>query len=264
LNPKATKYLYAYGCVLVQLDSRRQAAEVFEQWLQADPQNPIARHLSAAALGSQSISKASPGYVRALFDQYASHFDENLARLRYCGPELVLRALTHLGTVATGGWKVLDAGCGTGLVGAALRPLASELIGVDLSTVMLDVARRRMIYDDLVCSDIVDYFRERFQEFDVIAAADLLTYIGDLREFFEHAAHALRPGGFVVALAESLKTAEDYRLNPTGRFCHSREYLHQVMSSAGLTVPYFEEDAMRHESKKPISTWVAVGTLARV
>jgi predicted TPR repeat methyltransferase len=259
LNPASTKYLYTYGCVLVQLDSRQQAAEVFDEWLRAEPENPVARHLAGAALGLKSIAKASPGYVRALFDQYAPHFDENLAKLRYCGPELVLRALSHVGTAPTGGWKTLDAGCGTGLVGAALKPLASELVGVDLSAVMLEVAGRRMIYDDLACSDIVDYLRDRFQEFDVIAAADLLTYIGDLNEFFLHAAHALRPGGFVITLAESLKTTEDYRLNPTGRFSHSREYLHQVMSSAGLTVAYFDEDAMRHESKKPIATWVAVG-----
>jgi predicted TPR repeat methyltransferase len=244
--------------VLVQLDKHEQAAELFNHWVEAEPDNPIARHLASAML-AHSIPKASPDYVRALFDGCASRFDEKLASLKYRGPELVLRALTRGAAIPADGWSILDAGCGTGLVGAALKQHARRLIGVDLSAGMMEIARQRAIYDELIHCDIVDHLRVCIQEFDVIASADVLTYIGDVEEFFEHAAHALRPGGRVIVVAESLKTTESFRLNPTGRFSHSQRFLTNAMMRAGLIVAYFEEDVMRHEGLKPVPTWVAVG-----
>lgn len=261
LNPTPAKYLYTYGCVLVQLDSRQEAAEVFDQWVKAEPENPIARHLAVAVLGSEPIAGASPEYVRALFDGCAMRFDENLTKLNYRGPELVQRALARVSAAAVGGWNILDAGCGTGLTGLALKSTARRLVGVDLSTGMLDVAGQRTIYDELIHSEIVDYLRGCRQEFDVIAAADVLTYIGKVNDFFTRAAYALRPGGLVVVVAEALKMSGDFRLNPSGRFSHSHQYLRQVMTDAGLAVEYLEEDVMRHEAKKPVSSWVAVGRL---
>jgi predicted TPR repeat methyltransferase len=261
LNPAGSKYLYNYGCVLLEIDRRQEAAAVFDQWVKAEPGNPIARHLASAVLDSPSLSKASPEYVRALFDNCATRFDEKLASLKYRGPELVFRALTSVAVAPAVGRRVLDAGCGTGLVGVALKPLASQLVGVDLSAGMLDVARQRAIYDELIHSDIIDYLRNRDQEFDVIASADVLTYIGDVNDFFTFSARALRPGGRVVVVVEALKTSEDFRLNLNGRFSHNQHYLTNAIQRAGLALENLYEDVMRHESLKPVPTWVAVASL---
>jgi predicted TPR repeat methyltransferase len=261
MNPSSTRYLYTYGRVLVELDSREEAAKVFNQWIQSEPENPIPRHLSAAVLGRQSMPKASPEYVRALFNPYADHFEESLAKLSYCGPALVVDALNAVGAASIG-LAILDAGCGTGLVGAALRPRATKLIGVDLSAGMLAIARERGLYDKLIESDIVDFLRQCQQEFDVIIAADVVTYIGDLDQLFRGAAGSLRPGGYFIVIAEALKTIEDFRLNPHGRFSHAREYLQRVSKNAGLTVAYLEDSVMRHEDNKPVPTWVIVARAA--
>ncbi len=261
MNPVETKYLYIYGCTLAALHNFQQATEIFDQWTKSKPDNPIAQHMVGAALGSRLITKASADYIRAHFDAFADGFERNLAKLNYCGPDLVVNALTQAAEAPAYGWDILDAGCGTGLVGIALKPLARRLIGVDLSSGMLNVARPRAIYDELIQIDILDYLRSHPQEFDVVSAADVLTYIGDLNDFFSQAAGALRPGGRVVVAVEGHKTGDDFRLNPSGRFSHSRHYLHRVIAGSGFTVTHFADDVMRHECRKPVATLVAVGVL---
>jgi predicted TPR repeat methyltransferase len=259
MNPAGTRYLYSYGCVLILLGNRQKAAEVFDQWTTAEPENPIAHHLVSAAVGSQSVTRAHPDYVRVLFDDFAKCFDKQLAKLRYRGPELVAEALRGVAEAPATGWDVLDAGCGTGLSGVALKPLARRLIGVDLSAGMLELARERAIYDELINSDIVVYLGARLQEFDVMLAADVLTYIGDLSEFFCEAASALRPGGLVAIATEALKAGGNYRLNPSGRFSHGQHYLKDVMERSGFAIQHMNEETMRYEAKRPVPTWIVVG-----
>jgi predicted TPR repeat methyltransferase len=261
INPNSTKYLFPYGRVLASLDSFEQARQVFDAWLAAEPDNPVAQHLTNAILGTGAITKASAGYVRALFDGYAEHFDEKLGKLKYCGPQLVLRALSQITDVSASSWHLLDAGCGTGLVGMQLKSLARRLVGVDLSPRMLQIARQRSIYDELIESDILDYLRTTDESFDVIAAADVLTYIGDIRDFFTLSTRILRRGGLVVVVVETHEGLDTYRLNQTGRFSHSREYLQQTLRAAGFTVDILFEDVMRREENYPVPTLVAVGKL---
>ena len=51
--------------------------------------------------------------------------------------------------------RVLDLGCGTGLAGEALRRRAAWLEGVDLSSGMIDQARRKGLYDRLEVAEAV-------------------------------------------------------------------------------------------------------------
>jgi predicted TPR repeat methyltransferase len=147
------------------------------------------------------------------------------------------------------------------LVGLQLKPLARRMVGVDLSPRMLQIARRRNIYDELIESDIVDFLRTTDESFDVIAAADVLTYLGDIRDFFTLSARVLRPGGLVVVVVETHDGADTYRLNHTGRFSHSREYLQQTLRTAGFSVDLLRQDVMRQEENLPVPTLVAVGKL---
>jgi predicted TPR repeat methyltransferase len=259
LNPACSDYLYPYGRALVFTNALEQAAEIFTRWLKKDPDNPIAQHLAGAALRSSDVKKASPEYVVALFDSCATKFEENLSRLHYRGPELVLDALRQAAQPPVHGWEIVDVGCGTGLVGAALRPLASRLIGVDLSAGMLELARNRSVYDELVQADITDYLERQECRFDVLTAADVLTYAGSLEDFFRAAAAALKVNGLAIVLLEALEGEGTYRLNLSGRFSHSPNYLRRVLEDAGFTVVRMGDDSMRDESGRAVPTLVAVG-----
>jgi predicted TPR repeat methyltransferase len=100
--------------------------------------------------------------------------------------------------------SALDLGCGTGLCAPLLRPLVRRLAGVDLSEKMLDKAREAGLYDELACADIVDWLRQREAEWDLVLAADVLVYIGDLAPLFEGVARVLQPGGWFAFSVESL------------------------------------------------------------
>ena len=68
-------------------------------------------------------------------------------------------------------YDILDAGCGTGLCGVLLKPLARSLTGVDLSASMLKKAKQRGIYDRLVEDEITRFLSEHVAAFDVVASA---------------------------------------------------------------------------------------------
>lgn len=90
-------------------------------------------------------ARASDAYVQSVFDRFSNSFDSRLAALDYRAPALVAEAVSEcLGPLAAG-LEVLDAGCGTGLCAALLRPFANRLTGIDLSEGMLSKARARRV-----------------------------------------------------------------------------------------------------------------------
>jgi len=67
------------------------------------------------------------------------------------------------------------------LIGARLKAFAKELHGVDLSSAMLEICRRKALYDNLVHADIHDYLKRTNRFFELIVAADFFNYLGDLQ-----------------------------------------------------------------------------------
>lgn len=242
---------------------RESAIRLCEAWVAAAPENPERRHLAAAITGVVPPPRAAVSYVKRLFDGYSKHFDESLARLEYRGPELTLAALEPVPENAA--WHVLDLGCGTGLVGQLLKPHCERLVGIDLSTRMLEISAERNVYDELLECDVEAYLANCRQEFDVIAGADVLTYIGDLSDFFPAAAGALRPGGrLVLVLEEAPHDPEHpgYRLNMSGRYAHQWSYIEQGLAEAGLSARICRGESMRLENGRPTPTLAVCGVQA--
>ena len=201
-----------------------------------------------AIMGAEQAPGASPAaYVKALFDQYAGNFDRHLVEvLRYRTPSLLVEALRrHL---PPGELDVLDAGCGTGLCGPLLRPLACLLEGVDLSPHMLDRARDTGLYDGLYCGDMVGYLRVRPASVDVIVAADVFVYLGDLRPVFSVARLARRGGGRFAFSVEEHEGAEGFALRSSGRYAHSRAGIEALARSHGFTIHEVTPSTLRQES----------------
>ena len=86
---------------------------------------------------------------------------------------------------------VLDLGCGTGQAGAWVKDYARSMVGVDLSSAMLSEARRKGLYQELYEMSITEYVDSVVSKgdngcssstFDVIVAAEVFSYIGDLAD----------------------------------------------------------------------------------
>lgn len=243
------------------------AARVARLWLRDHGDHPVARHIGAAIAGEAGAgdaaagggTRASDAYVRQVFDHFAAEFDRKLAELGYRAPALLEEAV---GTAA-GLDAVLDAGCGTGLCGAFLRPLAGVLVGVDLSAGMLDRARARGLYDRLEEAELGAFLAAHPDAFDLIVAADVLCYFGDLAPVLAGAAAALRPGGRLAFTVERAEAAEGmpWRLGPHGRYAHTEEHARAGLEAAGLTVTRLTRDTLRHESGEPVEGLVVVALL---
>ncbi len=242
--------------LLFTLRRPEEAVTLYRQWLARDPSNPIARHMLAASSGSDIPRRAADEYVRGLFDGMADSFDDHLRRLEYRGPEWVGGAVAEVMGTPERSLAVLDVGCGTGLCGPFLRPYARQLTGVDLSARMVERARARGSYDELVVGELTDFLSARKEVYDLIVSADTLVYFGDLEAVCRAAGDALRPGGwFVFTVEGSPKPAEGpgFSLQPSGRYSHSDPYVRRVLAQAGMAVERLEEAVLRLEAGQPVA-----------
>jgi predicted TPR repeat methyltransferase len=253
-HPEARRLLALAHCTLGDVD---KAVEIFQEWLEEDPDNPIASHMLAACSGLDVPPRASDEFIETTFDSFAASFDSKLAKLQYRAPALVAEMLARSGTEASKQLDVLDAGCGTGLCGPLIAPYARRLVGVDLSERMLAQARARDAYDELVKGELTAYLGECAETFDVIVSADTLVYFGPLEEVVARAAHALRPGGLLVfTVEESLDPG--YSLSMNGRYLHAREYVERTLTAAGLDAEIVAAE-LRLEAGDPVAGLVVRG-----
>jgi predicted TPR repeat methyltransferase len=222
-----------------------------------------------AALGAESAPPATPSrLVRAIFDRYSERYDQHVVeRLKYRTPDLLYGAVVHALSARCGqsdlpaDLRIVDLGCGTGLVGALFRPLAGHLLGIDISARMLEQARRRQIYDDLAASELIDFLRTQTARFDLALAADVLVYLGDLAELLAEVRRALRSGGyfgFSVEAAESQNFRDDFVLRPNLRYAHSAAYLQRVAEEHGLVMAALETKTLRREDDSDVIGHLAI------
>jgi predicted TPR repeat methyltransferase len=260
LHPSYAEAYHNLGSALLHLRRDSEARYAFAQALRLDPAHVSAR-FNLGALSGENPLRPHPDVVRSLFDQYAPRFDAHLVdRLEYRVPEQLVSEISSLrGQSAR--LDVLDLGCGTGLVGAAIRPLANRVTGVDLSARMLARARSRECYDRLAVEDIVTFVHdEPADSYDVVAAADVFVYLGSLADVFAEIARLLRRGGLFAFSVEALtaQSAHGYQLQPTGRYAHSAEYLKALAQRHGLTFRHLAAASIRKQSGTPVPGWIAV------
>jgi len=175
-----------------------------------------------------------------------------LERLDYRAPGLVAKAVGARYPGAKNDLLVMDAGCGTGLCGPLLRPFASSLVGVDLSPKMLDKAKGRQVYDELVTAELVGYLEQQPASFNLIVSADTLCYFGDLSPFLKAAKGALLPGGHLIFTVEKGETETGFALNIHGRYSHARKYIEDELKLSGFQLCSIEHEKLRKEAGEPV------------
>jgi predicted TPR repeat methyltransferase len=270
LRPDYVLAVHYRANVLRALGRREDAIEAYRH-ARALGADPAAIDFALAALGEGELPSSAPaGYIKELFDQYAGHFDRHLVDvLGYRTPELLAGMLQtrmppQAGTMLD---AALDLGCGTGLCAPFLRPLARRLAGVDLSEKMLDKAREAGLYDELACADIVSWLEGRQEagdlSWDLVLAADVLVYVGDLAPLFTRVAQAMRAGGWFAFSVETLAPAQEdeqkrerererergpgYAITASNRFAHAPGYVRASAAAAGFTLVEMREAVLRKE-----------------
>jgi predicted TPR repeat methyltransferase len=250
--------LVALGEARAALGDGDAAAAAFRAALARDPGDVLGAGLKLAALGAAPVPPAPPdAYVRGLFDDYAGRFEKALVEdLGYRTPwrmgEL-LQAAAPGRRFAHG----LDLGCGTGLMGAVLRPLCDRLDGVDLSPGMLAEAARKGLYDTLAEGDAARHLAAAGEPLDLVAAADVFVYVGDLAPVFAAAARRLAPGGLFVFSVEAA-AGDGFLLRDSLRYAHSGGYVRRAAAAAGLGWRMDERTVLRFDRGAPVHGMIAV------
>ena len=139
-----------------------------------DPRGPMA-----------ALHKLNPvrlGYIR---DQAAARFDRDPKKLD-----------------CLAGLRMLDIGCGAGILSEPLARLGADMVGADPAEENIEAAREHAEEQGVA----VDYrattaedLAEAGETFDVVLAMEVVEHVVDVEDFVSTCASMVRPGGLFVA-----------------------------------------------------------------
>ena len=199
----------------------QKAQTVAANWLKQMPQYIPARHINAVLQGQKSPCESE--YNKILFDNFAADYEQTLHKIGYCVVDEIVTKCAPLSG------KVLDLGCGSGLVGAKLKTDHNCFMGVDLSANMLELAQNKGVYDELHQADIIDYLQNNQQHLpSTIVAADVFCYMGDLAPIFR-----LCVPQRLIFSVEKADDVADFKMQISGRYRHNPQWIEEKLHQAG-------------------------------
>jgi predicted TPR repeat methyltransferase len=219
------------------------AETLIHRMIKLDPQDIYGGRILLSKLKGET-GVLTDGYIASLFDDYAPRFEKALVKdLSYQAPALLFNELKdqHYSLA-------VDAGCGTGLMSELLDSVTERLIGSDLSGDMLRIASAKNIYDDLHHGDMIAHLKT-LKDVDLVVAADVLVYVGDLAPFIKAAFEALKPQGLLAFTVQ--KGENGFILGDDWRYAHSEAYLKNVLKA--FHVKRFLDITPRFNQGKPVN-----------
>ena len=205
-----------------------------------NPQDKSCAFLLNAMTGNTENQTACPEYAQNLFDHYALYYDQHMrVQLKYSLPEHIAKLIHSLYADSLNVKNTLDLGCGTGLCGNVLREISTHLVGVDISSQMIEQARSKNLYDRLIEQDLISFLENESNTYELIIAADVLPYFSELEPFFNLIRQHLTPKGIVILSVEESKHRA-FQLEDTARFSHHPDYIKDLANTNHLDLIFHE------------------------
>ncbi|WP_422718094.1 methyltransferase domain-containing protein [Falsochrobactrum tianjinense] len=234
------------------------AAMAYQKVLEIDPDDHGGAAVRLASMGRGIVPpKAPDAYVATLFDQHAEMFDTILVdQLGYDVP-LQLREMFLEIDGEFHAARMLDLGCGTGLSADALDNMASHKTGVDISENMIEVAYEKGDYDALFVGEAVRFLETAADGvWDLIAATDVLPYMGELDRFFAGISAHLQSAGYFGFSSETQSderfSGRDFIVGDFHRFAHAQSYVRTMLAKHGMECVRCENITVRSEQGSPV------------
>jgi predicted TPR repeat methyltransferase len=262
LAPGFATAWFALGEVREQLGDLEGATAAFRNAQMNDPDDRNGAGLRLMRLGATELAAMPPTYVCTLFNQYAPKFETSLVNdLGYRGPDQLFKAVLSACAARSKPAffrRAIDLGCGTGLVARAFAAQTDEIIGIDLSPRMIELAHSTGLYAELEVAEIMEGLGGKPDaSADLVLAADVMVYVHDMAPLLREAVRVLVPGGLLAFTAES-HSGEGVILGAGLRYAHSAAAVRASIEAAGLVLDQLEAGSARTESGVPVPGLVAV------
>jgi demethylmenaquinone methyltransferase/2-methoxy-6-polyprenyl-1,4-benzoquinol methylase len=137
-------------------------------------------------------------YVRRLFNTIAGRYDLITRVLSY-GQDRKWKVRVAELSAAGPGTRVLDLACGTGDIAFALAGRGAQVVGLDITHRMLQLARAKQRGPQFVTGDMLALPFGN-DAFDVVTTGYGLRNVPDISRAIAEARRVLRPGGTFVSL----------------------------------------------------------------
>lgn len=252
INPKNLDAMLNLAAVKLKLNEKSTAIALYHDVLKLNPKQSIALYMLQAIEGlpnNQEQPSAAPReYVENLFDNYAGFYDKHINDvLKYTVPNAMLQLLNpHLNQFNT----ILDLGCGSGLAAEKLKSHSNKIIGIDMSKKMLALAARKNFYNELIHADLITGMENLKETFDLIIAADVFVYIGDLDTIFALVNTHLKSRGLFCFSTEL--AANNYQLLTTARYAHSTDYIAKLAEKYSFQIIEQQSIIPRYQDNQPV------------
>lgn len=145
------------------------------------------------------------------YRDWAGNYDEDLTELGYVAPLSTTQALVRLMPIRDS--LILDAGCGTGLVGELLNKAGYTTVdALDYSQEMLDQAKEKNVYGAMICADMNATLDIPDNTYDAVTCVGAFTYGHVNAGAFNEIIRIIKPGGvFCFTVRDEVFQEHDYR-----------------------------------------------------
>ena len=225
------------------VNNRELALKIAQNWQNLDEDNVFSKRI-LACLSNDLDDINDKIYAKELFDEFAEVYDETIDKL----DSKIIDEFIKLAPNITG--KVLDLGCGSGLVAQKLSKFEAEFDGVDISFNMVEKAKSKKVYNELFVSDILDFLNKSdLKKYSKVLAFDVFPYLGDLREVLK----ALKGCDVWFSIEENdIDFKKAYVLHSNGRYKHSLSYIKELKKELGYKRIEDYHIVLRKEKDQPV------------
>lgn len=262
LAPRWTAGWFRFGEYHEKAGETEKAVAAYGKVAELDTEGLFAAELKLAVLGAAETPEQPPSrYVEGLFDDYADRFETSLVeKLDYSVPQKLAELI---GKAAGSGVfdTIVDIGCGTGLLGVEIRAFANRLEGFDISQNMLAKAEEKGLYDHLDQADLSlepeasGLFTPTLAQHraGLVAAADVMMYLGSLETVMPLVSALLAPSGFFAFSVEDAGEEDGFVLRESLRYAHSKSYVSELLERTGFSLIEIRKTTIRKDAGKPLS-----------
>lgn len=262
LAPRWTAGWFRFGEYHEKAGETEKAVAAYGKVAELDTEGMFAAELKLAVLGAAETPEQPPSrYVEGLFDDYADRFETSLVeKLDYSVPQKLAELI---GKAAGSGVfdTIVDIGCGTGLLGVEIRAFANRLEGFDISQNMLAKAEEKGLYDHLDQADLSlepeasGLFTPTLAQHraGLVAAADVMMYLGSLETVMPLVSALLAPSGFFAFSVEDAGEEDGFVLRESLRYAHSKSYVTELLERTGFSLIEIRKTTIRKDAGKPLS-----------